>query len=142
MVFNLTYNPEGKEYISNNSLPSDSKTGEDKYGLTDQQYELLKDVVIEIIEKDNNDYNVNAVMKYVTGIRDYIKDNEIIKEAAVNGEEDAFSHVYFDVVKSEEVKQLVNKEEIPDELVENEETLKRVFGLFEKEVYDYLATSA
>ncbi len=66
MVFNLTYNPEGKEYISNNSLPSDSKTGEDKYGLTDQQYEL----------------------------------------------------------------------------VENEETLKRVFGLFEKEVYDYLATSA
>ena len=68
--------------------------------------------------------------------------NEIIKEAAVNGEEDAFSHVYIDVVKSEEVKQLVHKEEIPDELVENEETLKRVFGFFEKEVYDYLATSA
>lgn len=142
MVFNLTYNPEGKEYISNNSLPSDSKTGEDKYGLTDQQYELLKDVVIEIIEKDNNDYNVNAVMKCVTGIRDHIKENEIIKEAAVNGEKDAFSHVYFDVIKNEEAKQLVKKDEIPDDLVKNERTLKRVFGIFEKEVYDYFATSA
>jgi len=37
MVFNLTYNPEGKEYISNNSLPSDSKTGEDKYGFLNWQ---------------------------------------------------------------------------------------------------------
>ena len=83
-------------------------------------------------------FDTDRIIQYVIRITDMMRDNQKLQSSAKSNTEKDFSFAFFDAIEDAMMDEYDTNREFSKMILENEDMKKQTFGIFEKEMYEYL----
>ncbi|MBR1741034.1 MAG: hypothetical protein IJ733_04020 [Lachnospiraceae bacterium] len=106
-----------------------------------EKVQKLSEIIQEINNRSGAEFDTDRIIRYVIRITEMMRNSAKLKASAQNNEEKDFSFAYFDAIEDAMMDEYDTNREFSKMILENEDMKRQTFGIFEKEMYDWLRGS-